>query len=259
MKEVKIIFRFFSNSLQQHLTNIPIFIMFFFSKLARYGLFVSFLYFLVSGTTALSGYTTSQILFFYLTFVCIDTAVQLLFREVYRFRPLIVSGGFDMILAKPMNPLIRVLLGGPDFIDAGVLVILLSVMLYITASTLEVNFASVVLFIAMLVNTFIIATAFHILVLAVGILTLSIDHLIMVYRDIVGLMRIPVDAFTNPLRFLITFVIPLGIMFTFPAKAILGLLAWPMVLISFFVGLTSIWLSLKFWHFALKNYSSASS
>jgi len=45
---------------------------------------------------------------------------QLLFRDVYRFRPKVVSGDFDLILVKPINPLFRVLLGGADPLVEGV-------------------------------------------------------------------------------------------------------------------------------------------
>ena len=41
---------------------------------------------------------------FYLCFNVVDTIGQMLFREVYRFRPLIISGGFDMVLVKPLSP-----------------------------------------------------------------------------------------------------------------------------------------------------------
>lgn len=258
MKETRIIIRYFVNSLEQNLTNIPIFLMFLFAKLVRYGLFMSFLYFLVSGVGAVGGYTRSQMILFYIFFNLIDTAVQLLFREVYRFRPKIVSGSFDMDLVKPVNPLIRSLLGGPDFIDAGTLIILVILAGYFsTHVSLNPIYFFPTLF--MLVNTFFLATAFHICVLSLGILTLTVDHLIMVYRDLTSLVRIPVDVFAQPLRALITFVIPVGIMFTFPAKTLLGLLSWRLLLISFAIGLTSLFLSLRFWRFALRHYSSASS
>ena len=45
-----------------------------------------------------------QMLVFYLCFNIVDTIGQLLFREVYRFRSLIVTGGLDMVLVKPLNP-----------------------------------------------------------------------------------------------------------------------------------------------------------
>lgn len=258
MKELKIIFKFFLYSLQTSLTNIPMFLFFMLTKVIRYTMFAVFLVFLVSGISSLGGYNKEQMLIFYLIFNLVDTSSQLLFREVYRFRALVVNGGFDMVLIKPVNPLVRSLFGGPDFIDAGMLVLLMAVIAYILP-TLHPSLESVFIFIALVINSLLISTAFHTLVLGIGILTLSIDHLIMIYRDLTSLVRIPVDIFTQPLRSFITFVIPLGIMFTFPAKVLLGLLSWQLVLISFVFGIGGLFLSICFWNYALTKYQSASS
>lgn len=259
MKEIRIIFRFFANSLQQLMMTPGIFVVFLLSKLLRYGLFTVFLFFLVSGVGDLGGYSRSQIIFFYLSFNLIDTTAQILFREVYRFRPLVVSGGFDLVLTKPFHPLLRSLLGGPDFIDLGMLVIILGVIIYLLAVFIRPDPASVVVFSLLVVNSLLLATAFHIIVLGIGILTFSVDHLIMVYRDLTSLVRLPVDVYAQPLRAVITFVIPLGIMFSFPSKALFGLLSWRLVGISFGIGVSTFVLAVKFWDFALKHYQSASS
>lgn len=258
MKELKIISMFFTNSLQQSLTNLPVFIMFFISKLFRYGMFTGMLFLMTHSLKTVGGYSSSQMLIFYLVFVLIDTLAQLLFREVYRFRPLVVSGGLDMILTKPLNPLARVLFGGPDFIDAGILVVLIVAMV-ITLTQIHPSVSSVFLLTALIFNSLLIAAAFHIFVLGLGVITLNIDHLIMIYRDLTALVRIPVDLFPGLLRAILTFVIPVGIMFTFPVKALFGLLSWQLVVTSFVFGLLGILLSIRFWNYSLKYYQSASS
>src|SRR3990167_1989967 len=93
------------------------FVFFLIGKIIRFVFFGGFIFFLLKGTNTLAGYNLNQALFFYLTFFLIDTISQFLFREVYRFRPYIVSGSFDLILLKPMSPLFRVLMGGADAID----------------------------------------------------------------------------------------------------------------------------------------------
>ncbi|MEK7163911.1 MAG: ABC-2 family transporter protein [Patescibacteria group bacterium] len=259
MKEIKLIYRYFSNSLQQAIFNIPIFSIFLVSKVIRVALFAVFIYFMLSGLSNIGGYSRDQMIIFYLIFNLIDTSAQLLFREVYRFRPLLISGGFDMVLVKPFNPLIRVMVGGPDFIDFAMLIILLSTISYYIVFVTKIEILSFIPFLLLIVNSLIIAAAFHIFVLAIGILTLSVDHLVMIYRDLTALARIPIDVYTQPVRSLLTFIIPIGIMFTFPAKALFGLLNWQLILTSFVFGLVSLFLSLKFWNYSLKYYQSASS
>lgn len=259
MKTLRIIFKYYTNSLQKQLMNLPMVMIFFVSKLLRYGLFLVFLFLLMNGVKNLGGYTREQIIIFYLVFNIIDTLGQLLFREVYYFRPLVISGNFDMVLTKPFNPLIRVLLGGPDLIDTGIFVILVGALVYTLSNFVRLDSFLIFYFVLMIINSLLITAAFHISVLAIGILTLSVDHLIMIYRDLSSLMRIPVDIFTNPLRTLLTFIIPIGIMFTFPAKVLFGLLSWQLILISFLFGVVSLFLSLKFWNYSLRQYQSASS
>jgi len=259
MKTLRVILRFSANSFQQMLSNIPVFLIFFLSKLVRYGLFFFFLVLLFNGVTNVLGYSREQMLMFYLIFNIIDTSAQLMFREVYRFRPLIVSGGFDAVLTKPFSPIIRSLFGGPDFIDLGTLIIVVAVTIYVANTYIHPSWPQIILFLAMIINSLIIAAAFHILVLGIGIITFSVDHLVMIFRDLTALMRIPVDMFTNPIRSILTFVLPVGIMFTFPAKVLFGLLSWQLVFISFVFGGLSLYLSLKFWHYSLRQYQSASS
>ena len=81
----------------------------------------------------------------------------------------------------------------------------------------------------------------------------------MVYRDMTSLVRVPVDFYTQPLRFLITFIIPLGVMYTFPAKALMGLLSVQTMAISFIAGIIVLIASVKIWNSSLKHYQSASS
>ena len=82
---------------------------------------------------------------------------------------------------------------------------------------------------------------------------------VMIYRDLTSLGRFPVDIYREPLRGFLTFLVPVGIMMTLPAKALMGLVNLQAVVLSFTLSFVLIFLSLKFWNFALTKYSSASS
>lgn len=71
--------------------------------------------------------------------------------------------------------------------------------------------------------------------------------------------RIPVDLYIEPLRTVLTFVIPVGIMMTLPAKAFMGLLSFDLLVVSLLIGGIFLFLSLRFWDFSLKRYTSAGS
>lgn len=240
------------------LSNKGAFFIFLTGKVIRFFFFVMFLLFFVQGVGGVVGYDTQQMLFIFLTFNLIDVIGQFLFREVYRFRPLLVSGDFDLILAKPTNALFRVLMGGTDVIDLVTIPPLLLAVIFIGAR-LNPTPTDVALYILLIINGLIITTAFHIAVIAMGILTMEIDHSIMIFRDMLNLGRFPVEIYKQPLRSVLTFIIPIGIMITLPARAFMGLASPAGVAVSFIVAALSMFIALKFWSRALRSYTSASS
>ena len=227
-------------------------------KIIRFLVFFIFIYYLVSKTRFLLGYNLNQTLIFFLTFNFLDTLSQLLFREVYRFRNLIISGEFDNILLKPHHPFIRILIGGVDILDA-FLLIPYSIILFFFLLKTNTNLLSIIYYLLLIINSLVIATGFHIIVLALGILTTEVDHTIMIYRDISRMTALPVDIYKEPLRFILTFIIPIGIMMTIPVKAFLNLLSIKTIILSFLIGILFIGFSLFLWEMALKKYQSVGS
>jgi ABC-2 type transport system permease protein len=227
-------------------------------KILRFVFFVGFLYFLILGTKSLAGYTSNQVVFFFLVFNVVDVLAQFFFREVYRFRPKVVSGDFDLTLAKPANALFVSLMGGADAIDFLTIPPLL-IAVYYVGSLLHPGVLSTLYFVVLLMNGLLIATAFHIAVLAMGVITLEIDHTIMIYRDLTSFGRFPVDIYKQPLQGVLTYLVPVGIMVTIPAKALMGLASPVGVISAFLVGIVAMFVALRFWSYALTKYSSASS
>lgn len=234
-------------------------ILFLIGKFLRFGLFLLFLLAIAEKVQKVSGFSVWVMVLFFSTFNLVDILAQFFLREVYRFRYYVLSGDFDYFLVKPISPLFRSLFGGSDILD---LPLLLASIVMIVLSTLNIhtiNFDSLVKFIFLILNASLIALSFHIFVLGMGILTTEVDNTLWLYRDLTQMARIPVDIYKEPLRSIITFVIPVGVMITFPAKALLGILSFQLIIISFLIGVIMFILSLKFWQFSLRKYSSASS
>ncbi len=233
-------------------------ILFLIGKALRFVFFLVFLLTLFTQTQFLASYTQTQMLFFFLTFNFIDTVTQLLFREVYRFRPMVVSGDFDLVLIKPISPLFRALVGGADPLDLLMLIPYVGSLVYV-GSQLGTTVPGILLYLLLVANALVIATGFHILVLALAILTTEIDHTVMIYRDLTSMGRVPVDIYREPLKTVITFAVPVGVMMTFPAKALLGLLSPPFIVLACLIGAGFLWAALYAWQYSISRYSSASS
>lgn len=229
-------------------------------KIVRFLFFFAFIFVVVRSAASLAGYTPHQVIFFFLVFNLIDITAQFFFRGVYVFRPLVVRGRFDLDLVKPLPSFFRPLFGWTDILDFFVLVPLWIFTLYFVFSYGLVSAPIyLVYFLLLYLASILIAFAFHLFVCSVCVITTEIDHLILVYRDLINMARFPTDIYQRGIRWILTFVIPIAVMITVPAKALLGLLSFWGVTFTFLVGIVLAWASLKFWQFALTRYSSASS
>ena len=228
-------------------------------KIFRFVFFILFLIILLLRTKGIAGYSFWQVVLFYLTFNFIDTTAQLLFRHVYRFRYTVTSGTFDFDLLRPYSPLIANLLGGMDMLDIPMFALFFGGIIFCFFHLWPLSIGNIILYILLLANGLLIASAFHIFVLALGILTTAVDNTIMLYRDITQMGRLPVDIYKDPLRSIVTFVVPVGVMMTFPVKVLLGLLSLKFIVIAFSIGVIFYMLSLICWRYALSQYASASS
>lgn len=233
--------------------------LFLLGKLLRFLLFLGFILLIAVKTKAIAGYSLWQVVLFFATFNLVDNVTQFFLREVYRFRSYVVSGDFDYILTKPWSPLIKSLFGGSDILDLP-MVLLSSILIFISIIKLDhITSSGIILYLLLIICSEIIALSFHIAVLAVGILTTEVDNTIMLYRDLTSMGRFPVDIYREPISWIITFVVPVGIMMTYPAKALMGLLSQTSLIIAVSISFIFLFLSFKFWRFSLTRYTSASS
>lgn len=258
-KYLKIWWLFAINSFQTQLVVKWGLALFLIGKILRFVIFTIFIVVLLNNTKSLAGYTLDQTILFFLSFNIIDNTAQLLFREVYRFRPAIISGNFDFYLLKPINPLFRSLMAGPDLLDFVMMIPLLSATTYFISRVNFMDSISLLIYLLLLITGFVIALSFHILVLCLAIMTTEIDQALWIYRDVTGLGRMPIDIYKEPIRGFLTFVIPVGIMMSFPVKSLLGLLSIGYILYALIFSVLLFLLSLKVWKYSLTKYSSASS
>ena len=258
-KNFKIFYLFSKNSLKSVFHSRLGIVFFTLGKIMRFILFLGLIFLIFSKTKTINGWTLNQGIICYLTFNFLDSITQALFREVYRFRSLVVSGNLDLILTKPYHPFVRVLFGGFDFLDLLIAIPYFFLLIFFILKEPVISFLNLMSYFLLLVNSLIIIFSFHVFVLSLAISTTEIDNAIMIYRDIFNIGRFPVDIYKKPMNFFFTFFLPVGVMVTFPVKALLGILSWNFFLVSFGFSFVFLLIALYFWQKALKYYQSASS
>lgn len=80
-----------------------------------------------------------------------------------------------------------------------------------------------------------------------------------VLRGLVEAGRFPMVAYPAAYRFFFTFVVPVAFLTTIPAEVLLGRTDWSWALGSVGLAMALLWASDRFWRFALRFYTSASS
>ena len=234
-------------------------VLFLLSKTLRFVFFLLFIFSLTERIGGLSGYNRDQIIIFFLVFNFVDIATQLFFRGVYFFRQKVVNGEFDFSLVKPMSPLFRIMAGYTDFMDLITLIALVIYGLKFTVGAVALTPAIVFPAILMMVFSFLISFSIHVWVVAVGILTTEVDNAIMVYRDLTGMARFPVDVYSAPVRIFLTYIVPVAFIMTVPAKSLMGLASPLTFAISAVIVFCFLFSGFYLWRYALSQYSSASS
>lgn len=97
------------------------------------------------------------------------------------------------------------------------------------------------------------------LVVCVAFWVVRLDNLAYLFMSIFDFARWPVDIFRGPLRWVFTIAIPLAIMTTYPARALLGTLQ-PEVALGAIGGSAAFFVASRMiWKRALGRYTSASS
>lgn len=225
-------------------------------KLIRFGFFLLLLTLIGEKVSKVTGYSLNQMIIFFLFFNLFDIFGQTFFRGIYWFRDQIISGEFDFRLVKPMSPLFQALTRQTDILDLPLFVM---IVIALIKPALALSPLALLSTLSLSLSGFIIITAIHVFVAGLGVVTTEVDHTIMIYRDLSSMARVPVDIYTPFIRSLITFVIPIGLAYTVPAKAFLNLLSPWLFISSILAAIVFFALSLRFWRYALTQYSSASS
>lgn len=248
------------NSLQEAFVNRWSNVLFLLGKCLRLGMSLLFLYLLKEREISLVGYTTDQVIVFFLTYQIVDVMSQVLYRGVYVFGGLIRSGEFDFLMTRPISPLFRALTGKPDFDDAVFMIPTLGLSFYFLLTLdVTVTWLSGLFYLGLLINSMLIVTALHILVLVVGVMTTEVDNIIWTYRDLSRLGQFPVTMYIEPLQSALFFILPIGLMITIPAQVLLNTPPTISLSVTTLFGVGFFILSLQIWNWGLRQYSSASS
>lgn len=169
------------------------------------------------------------------------------------------SGTLDSILLKPVSSVFLVSLGScAPLALAQVLLgfVVLGTGLRDLDSSLSVwRFAVWLLLLAVGLT---VAWASRVLVASMALWTPGIE-LDVVYGAVWQFGRYPVSIYQQPMRFVLTYLLPVASISTFPAHALTRGASLPLLLVGVVVGIGAIMLVRLVWNAGLRRYTSATS
>ncbi len=172
----------------------------------------------------------------------------------------IQQGTLDFILLKPFNSQLWVSFrifspwGLPSVVSG---IILISIGIHSSNEVLSFN--SFLICFLMLISSILILYSLWFVIASTSIWFVRVWNANEVLRSTLVAGRYPLSAYPDSLRRFFTFIIPIGFLTTVPAQAAMNSVSIGVILASCAFALLLLWISNRFWLFALRFYTSASS
>jgi len=210
--------------------------------------------------STVGGWTYGEVLVVIGLFFTVNGLRQALFSpNLERMSEYVRRGTLDFLLTKPVDAQLLVSLrqlGVYNLLDPVLGLVLAGAGLAISGHGLTV--AALAQFVLLFAAAVLLLYALTLLLMAVAVVLVGAEELDSVSFAVVELARFPVQLYRHPVQTALT-VIPVALLTTFPAEALLGRLNPVLLLISPLVAIGAVALATLAWRRALRSYTGASS
>ena len=212
-------------------------------------------------TSVLAGWGKYQVFMLFGSYLIVLNLIKAFVDEGLAEIPeLIRTGKLDIFLTKPVNS--RFFLSTRMFSFDHLFDVFFG-MAVIIYSLKNLNFSppfiQIIIFFLTIIFAALIFYFIYFLMITFAIWFVRLDNLRNLFSGIVGMSRVPPTLYKGAVGFFFNFIIPLSFVSIVPTQAILGLLSLKVVFLEIFVFLLFNFISARFWGFALRYYTSASS
>ncbi len=170
------------------------------------------------------------------------------------------KGTMDFILTKPVNSQFLASLRVFVVWNLADVVLGLGVIVYALGRLdFRPSSAQVAVFAALLVAGVVIVYAFWMLLVTLAFWFVRVSNITELFSTFFTAGRFPVTVYPDWVRWLLTFIVPVALLTTFPAASLLGRLTATYALLSLGMAAGLLVASAAFWNYAVRHYASASS
>ena len=170
------------------------------------------------------------------------------------------DGTFDFVLTKPVNAQFIASLRNIVIWRLSDVVIGLALIVYALGQmNIAPTVGQIALFVLMLFAATAIVYSLWLMMVSLAFWFVKLDTFTELFYGFYEAGRYPVTIYRGIIRVVLTFVVPIAFVTTFPASALLGRIDQTTTMIGFALAIGLFIISNRVWTFALKHYSSASS
>ncbi len=210
---------------------------------------------------AVRGWTYDQALAVVGMFTIVNGFVEGVLRpNVQGLVQQVRDGTFDFVLVKPVDSQVLVSLRYVRFAQGWDVLAGLALVGYgVASSGARPGVLEVATFATMLLAALVMVYGLWLMSITLSFWFVKVDNVVEVVQAGIEGGRYPVDALGGWVRIVLTFVLPVGFITTFPASSVLGR-AEPWQIVGSWGGAVLLFaLSRRTWRMALRHYTSASS
>ncbi len=211
-------------------------------------------------TNIIGHWTLEQTRVFLGVLFVVDAFYMILLQDnLERFSDKVRKGDLDLLLVKPVTSQFMISFQRLGTANIGNLIIAVSWLTWSLSQLSDFSGLRLLWLIVMIPNGFLVFYAFRFAFAATSVIFTRAENLQFVWYNIYKLGTRPDSIYFPWMKYLILTIIPVGLIASVPARAILdppdfGMIAW-----ALFFGPFLVFLTVKYWKFCLKFYTSASS
>lgn len=209
----------------------------------------------------IGGWTFYQVLVVLGMFSIFTGVMEAFFRpNIMAMIEQVRDGKFDFVLVKPVNAQFYssfhslVMWRLVDIFAGGVIIVYALNQMQIVPTPLEL-----LAFFMLLLVALVLVYCFWLAMMTMAFWFVKVDNLAELFYSFYEAARFPISVYGSWLRAILTFVIPIAFITTFPSAALIGKLEPIEIVLGFVLAGLLLFGSNRLWNFAIRSYASASS
>ncbi|AIE86709.1 ABC transporter permease [Fimbriimonas ginsengisoli] len=251
---------FMKSSLARELEFRANFIAKIFQSVVWIGFFVMILLVVYRNTPDVAGWARGDAFVLGATVFVMSALSSAFFFSLTEIPTQVRQGTLDFVITKPVDNQFWISMRRFNFdqvgsLIAGIGMVIAGIHMGATSPSILQWFSYLVLVFAAVAVFY----SFNLAMMTTGIWLVRVDNLFILGETVTSMARYPLDIYPLGVQRAFTFVLPLGLLSTIPARQLVKGFDPAMLGLGIFWAVLALFLSRRFWKFAMRHYSSASS